>query len=100
MALSLRSLLVSSMAALFAVMAGCAADGQQGEENEDADGDMGEASDALSTPAAAGPIKFAAACKEGTKITIAAVGDVLLHSPLQQQAYGPQGFNSLWKNVQ
>lgn len=98
MALSTRSVLVSSMAALFAVMAGCAADGAQGDE--DTDGDRGQTSDALSTPAAAGPIKFAAACKEGTKITIAAVGDVLLHSPLQQQAYGPQGFESLWKNVQ
>lgn len=96
---SFRALLLSSMTALFAVMAGCAADGEQGDQDEDADGDVGETSDAYSTPAAAGPIKFTNACQAGTQVTIAAIGDVLLHSPLQQQAYA-KGFDSLWKNVE
>ena len=35
------------------------------------------------------------------RVTVAAVGDVLLHSPLQRQAAArPDGFQSLWKEVQ
>jgi hypothetical protein len=35
------------------------------------------------------------------QITIAAVGDVLLHGPLQRQAYAARdGHHSLWKNVE
>lgn len=35
------------------------------------------------------------------RVTVAAVGDVLLHSPLQRQAVArPEGFQSLWKEVQ
>ena len=35
------------------------------------------------------------------RVTVAAVGDVLLHSPLQRQAVArPEGFQSLWKEAQ
>ena len=95
--LSVRGVLVTAFAGLFAILAGCAADGQQG--NEDTDGDNGTPSDDLTAMAAGTPIKFADACKSGTQVTIAAVGDVLLHSPLQVQAYA-RGFESLWKNVE
>jgi len=40
-------------------------------------------------------IKFPAACIKGKRITIAAVGDVLLHQPLQMKAVR-HGFESLW----
>lgn len=47
-----------------------------------------------------GPLKFGAACDEGTTVTIAAVGDVLLHGRLQQQAYASDdGFISLWSGI-
>lgn len=48
-----------------------------------------------------GPVKFAAACDAGDRLTIAAVGDVLLHGPLQKQAYASDGrFRSLWSSVE
>lgn len=77
-----------------------------GEDAIAESGDDGEAEsegaqeDALSAPAASGPLQFESACRAGTSITIAAMGDVLLHSPLQKQAYAAGGFESLWKNVQ
>ncbi|MEM6291025.1 MAG: CapA family protein [Myxococcota bacterium] len=47
-----------------------------------------------------GPLEFDAACADGQTITIAAVGDILLHSPLQRQAYAEEdGFLSLWTDV-
>lgn len=45
-------------------------------------------------------IEFENACVHGKTLTIAAVGDVLLHSPLQIQAYSKsEGHFSLWKWV-
>ena len=47
-----------------------------------------------------GPIKFSNACTPGARTTIAAVGDVLLHGPLQQQAVANRNrFASLWAPV-
>ena len=47
-----------------------------------------------------GSLTFRNACTPGTKITIGAVGDVLLHSPLQRQAVAQsQKFKSLWSPV-
>ena len=47
-----------------------------------------------------GAIEFAAACEPGDTLTIAAVGDVLLHGRLQQQAFRePDGYVSLWRGV-
>lgn len=54
----------------------------------------------LSTMAQA-EMKFSRACERGETLTIAAVGDVLLHSPLQVQAYNsPILHQSLWSGVQ
>lgn len=101
MALSLRALLALGLTSLITVAAGCSADPTVGEEGDDSDDEPGQTEDPLSTPAATGPIKFNDACRAGTKITIAAVGDVLLHTPLQRQAYeSAEGHSSLWKNVQ
>lgn len=43
-------------------------------------------------------ITFTAACATGPTITIAAVGDVLLHMPLQKKAFD-QGYSSLWEEA-
>jgi capsule synthesis protein PGA_cap len=48
-----------------------------------------------------GPLHFAAECAGGDRLTVAAVGDVLLHGPLQVQAYAAaDGFHSLWGEVE
>ncbi len=45
-------------------------------------------------------LRFARACDRGTEITISAVGDLLLHGPLQRQAYASEyGFRSLWSEA-
>jgi hypothetical protein len=96
----LRGSLLSGLTLLISIAAGCASDPTVGEENDDSDEEPGETQDPLAVPAGQ-PIKFTDACRGGTKITIAAVGDVLLHGPLQRQAYASrEGFTSLWKNVQ
>lgn len=47
-----------------------------------------------------GPLTFSRACDPGNQITIAAVGDVLLHAKLQEQAVrSPDRFISLWSPV-
>ncbi len=47
-----------------------------------------------------GDIEFADACEPGEDITIAAVGDVLLHGRLQRQAYSHElGAESLWSGI-
>jgi poly-gamma-glutamate synthesis protein (capsule biosynthesis protein) len=68
---------------------------------ESEDDEEGQTEDPLTAPRATGPLEFANACKPGTQITIAAVGDVLLHAGLQRQAYAAgDGHHSLWKNVE
>lgn len=45
-------------------------------------------------------LAFAGACDAGEVVTIAAIGDVLLHHELQKQAYAaPEGFGVLWAGV-
>lgn len=45
-------------------------------------------------------LKFSNACERGQKITISAVGDLLLHGPLQAQAFEKRsGFMSLWEQA-
>lgn len=45
-------------------------------------------------------LTFDRACEKGDSITIAAVGDVLLHQPLQTRAYGSSDTNgALWRGV-
>lgn len=49
---------------------------------------------------AGGPLKFDQACAEGDQLTIAAVGDVLIHGRLQKQAFASTvGFESLWQDA-
>lgn len=78
------------------------APGCSGSEDEDAGAADGEEGSTIGPiPTASGPIRFKDACRAGTSITIAAVGDVLLHSPLQKQEYAAQdGHHSLWKAVE
>ncbi|MDX2094056.1 MAG: CapA family protein [Kofleriaceae bacterium] len=50
-----------------------------------------------------GPVSFAARCEPGARTTIAAVGDVLLHGPLQKQAVAKATsgrFTTLWKPIE
>ncbi len=71
-------------------------DGEDGDEYAPFDGKADGAA------GLGGPISFAAACAPGPRITIGAVGDVLLHTPLQQQAIAKAGsgrFASLWAPV-
>lgn len=46
----------------------------------------------------ANTLEFPNACAYGDKITIAAVGDILLHNPLQRKGV-KQGFKSLWQEA-
>lgn len=94
----LRLAALASLASFTIASVGCSSDATLGDEEDEEGGDVGV--DAL-TPAAAGPLEFTDACRAGTKITIAAVGDVLLHGPLQKQAYAAtDGHHGLWKNVE
>jgi hypothetical protein len=93
----LARLLFVGLAACVALTSACGATPSGDEEDEEG----ATSADALTVPEATGPVTFRDACRAGTSITIAAVGDVLLHSPLQQQAYtSREGHASLWKNVQ
>ena len=76
-----------------------ACDGGGEETTTDGTAPGGKADD-LDDVVLGGPLLFDAACEPGPTITIAAVGDVLLHSPLQRQAYdSDEGFVSLWSDV-
>lgn len=44
-------------------------------------------------------LRFQKACDSGDTITIGAVGDVLLHGPLQKQGFR-EGFRSLWNEIE
>ena len=84
----------------------CTADNPDGEPSDDSeDGDEYEpyAPKADNNNGLGGPISFTQACAPGPRTTIAAVGDVLLHGPLQQQAIAREGrgrFTSLWEPVE
>jgi hypothetical protein len=90
---------VASLASFTIASVGCSAESTTGDEEVDEEG--GDVTVDALTPVAAAPLRFTDACRPGTKITIAAVGDVLLHSPLQKQAYAAADtHHSLWKNVE
>ncbi len=96
---------VRSLALLVTVgLVGCATDGADGDEAslDDEDGDTydGFAPKADTNNGLGGPLSFGAACTPGTRITIGAVGDLLLHAPLQKQAVAhADHFRSLWAPV-
>lgn len=81
----------------------CSATDPAGEaslDDEDGDDYDGFAPKADSNSGLGGSLTFRNACTPGTKITISAVGDVLLHSPLQRQAVAQsQKFKTLWSPV-
>jgi hypothetical protein len=59
---------------------------------------------AAAAPPSRTPLRFARACEPATQsVTLAAVGDLLLHTPLQRAAQANRergGFATLWANVQ
>ena len=70
------------------------------EDDESSDGEGPTEADLTSPPRSSGPLVFANRCTSGKRITISALGDILLHSGLQTQAYAsPDKFGSLWNNV-
>ncbi|MDB4963569.1 MAG: hypothetical protein JWP01_3568 [Myxococcales bacterium] len=70
------------------------------KDDEDGEEYDGFAPKADSNNGLGGPLAFGAACTPGPRVTLAAVGDVLLHKPLQTQAMSqPQRFRSLWSPV-
>lgn len=90
-----RYLLPASFSAMALVLA-CGTTDSTGEEDDEKGPDLSDQD--LTVPRAAGPLEFTEPCRAGKRLTIAAVGDVLLHSPLQKQAY-ERGFESLWTGV-
>jgi hypothetical protein len=96
--------LTLSLASLAPLAAACAPDDGSSDamsnDREDGDEYEGFAPKADTNNGLGGPLAFAAACRPGTRITIGAVGDVLLHGPLQKQAVAkPDRFRSLWSPI-
>ncbi len=90
---------------LVSCLIGCAAESPDGDpSNDDEDGDEYEpyAPKADNNNGLGGPVSFTNECAAGPRTTIAAVGDVLLHGPLQQQAIARASsgrFTTLWEPV-
>lgn len=94
--------LLALLVAHFAIA--CAATGDPADEpsldDEDGEDYDGFAPKADGNSGLGGSLTFHDACTPGARVTIAAVGDVLLHSPLQRQAVAQsQHFKSLWSPV-
>jgi poly-gamma-glutamate synthesis protein (capsule biosynthesis protein) len=82
---------------------GCADDaaGDLSLDDEDGDDYDGFAPKADNNAGLGGPLSFTNACAAGARITIGAVGDVLLHAPLQHQAIAQSTrFRSLWAPIE
>jgi hypothetical protein len=95
-----RFLFAAASVALISVpslgLGGCQGEGE-GIDDADGEDEPGISEGELNSPRATGPLTFSDECRAGKKITIAAMGDVLLHGPLQKQAYASrEGFHSLW----
>lgn len=52
------------------------------------------------TVLAGGAVQFKEACTPGSSITIGAVGDFLIHDPLQKKAYRQGSFRNIWKDFE
>lgn len=93
------------MLSVYVVVAaiGCAVpEGEDEVSLDDEDGDEydGYAPKADTNTGLGGPLTFAAACTPGERVTIGAVGDILLHGPLQKQAIAqPERFKTLWNPI-
>jgi poly-gamma-glutamate synthesis protein (capsule biosynthesis protein) len=92
---------LAAIAASALTLGGCSSAALSGRTTQDASPDAGAAD--LATPASLPllpSLRFNEACRAGQKLTLAAVGDVLLHDPLQRQAYAaPNYHQSLWSGV-
>lgn len=106
MAGTMRPQLAHLAAIVLGLAAGCAAGGEDGEPSLDGDEDDDSyqpwAPKADGQNGLGGTLTFSAACAPGPRLTIGAVGDVLLHGALQQQAVARAGgdrFRSLWAPV-
>jgi hypothetical protein len=76
---------------------GLSLDQEEGDDYDPLDRAAGKADGATLSNE---PLSFDGACDPAETVTIAAVGDVLLHGRLQQQAYAsPDGFVSLWAGI-
>ncbi|MBI2390832.1 MAG: CapA family protein [Deltaproteobacteria bacterium] len=72
----------------FAIAApGCSSDGAPTGVDDPVVDEESIAEDDLALTPATGPLRFSRACRSGERVTIAAVGDVMPHEPLQRQAY-------------
>ncbi len=96
-----RAIPVLALALGLAGSAGGCTTVDAGSDDDTLDGPEPTTAEALSLPVAQGPLTFTDPCRPGTRITIAALGDVLLHSPLQKQAYTAEdGHHSLWRGAE
>jgi len=97
----MRKLLLATLLAHAAIA--CSAMDPEGElslDDEDGEEYDGYAPKADSNSGLGGPLSFRDACTPGTRMTIGAVGDVLLHGPLQKQAVAQSTrFKSLWSPI-
>src|SRR5262245_46577954 len=94
-----------ALASSLVLLAVCATDSTDDEmSDDDEDGDVYDpfAGKADGNSGLGGSLSFSAKCEPGDRVTIGAVGDVLLHGPLQKQAIAKSGstrFCSLWSPV-
>lgn len=106
---------VPALLPIFAVLAACATEPPAAEEHtghpdaaNDGEDDTASVTDDVTEakpPVAKRPLAFAKGCEPGDHVTIAAVGDVLLHGPLQDQALsrdgkdGNEAYGTLWSET-
>ena len=83
------------------LLASCGTDSTASGSDDPSDGEGPSQADLTSSPPrASGPLTFANRCAAGKRITVSALGDILLHSPLQIQAYASsEKYESLWSSV-
>lgn len=82
-----------------AVFAACSGESPSGGEHESEDELISP--DPSQAPRATEELRFEAACAGDKSVTIGGFGDVLMHEPLQVQAYRSDiGFRSTWKGAE
>lgn len=97
---SISRLLLAACAGTVMLATSCGQSEVPADEEDPSDGEGPSEADLSSPPRSTGPLTFQNRCAGGKRIVISALGDVLLHSPLQVQAYtSADKFNSLWSNV-
>jgi len=103
--MKLRSVLPLPLVGLVFLSCSAAQVEEAQEEDGAAETQVEEALRDPTPPLLAAPLAFDGACNAGDRVTVAAVGDVLLHGPLQDQAKtrdgqdGNEAYGSLWDPV-